>query len=63
MAARSWVLAATVIVHGALWATLLVPTVSPELPAEVEMNTPAAAALKNATSSGVTMNDDEPEML
>ena len=63
VAPRSWVLAATVIFHGALCATLLVPTVSPLLPAEVETKTPASAANMKAISSASTMNDADPEML
>ena len=37
---RVWVEAATEVVHGARWLT--VPAPGPELPAEVETNTPAA---------------------
>ena len=47
---------------GYAWATLLSPTVSPELPALVETNTLAAAALKKPISSGVTTYCDEPEI-
>src|SRR5581483_9139006 len=49
---RSCVLAATVISHGPLCATLDSPMVSPELPAEAETKMPPAAALKTAMSSG-----------
>src|SRR6478735_1122056 len=62
VAPRSWVLAATVIVHGELCATLEAPTVSPLLPAEVETKTPASAAPRKASSSAVTMYWLEPEI-
>ena len=52
---RSCVLAATVISHGELWATLLAPTVSPELPAEVETKTPACGRVEEGELVGVTM--------
>ena len=55
---RSWVLAATVVIHGRLCATVLAP--GPLLPAEAATNTPAAAALKNASSTGSTMESGEP---
>src|SRR5215207_1699658 len=59
---RSCVLAATVVSHGLLCATLPGPLVSPELPAEAATKTPAAAALRNAISVGSTTYWLEPEI-
>src|SRR5215217_409426 len=42
--------AATVVSHGAAWLT--VETVGPELPAEAETKTPAAAAFRKASATG-----------
>jgi hypothetical protein len=54
------VLAATVAVHGALCATVLAP--GPLLPADAATNTPAAVALKNATSTALLIDVVEPEI-
>ena len=57
---RSCVLAATVVSHGELCATVEAP--GPLLPAEVATKTPAAAALRNASSTGSTTKVREPEI-
>ena len=53
-------LAATVVSHGELWATVEAP--GPLLPADAATKTLAAAALKNATSTGSTTKLREPEI-
>ena len=52
-------LAATVVSHGELWATVL--AAGPLLPAEVAAKTPASAENRNASSTGSTTNVREPE--
>src|SRR5262249_45799487 len=49
---RSWLLAATVVTHGELCAT--VDAVGPLLPADAAMKTPASAANMKETSTGST---------
>ncbi len=51
VADRSWVPAATVVVHGMPLSTVDAP--GPELPAEAATNTPALAALRNASSTAL----------
>ena len=48
--ARECVLAATVVSHGPVWATVEAP--GPSLPADAATNTPARAANRNAISTG-----------
>ena len=50
LASRLCVPAATVVIHGLGWATVL--AVGPLLPAEAATNTPASAAYRNAISTG-----------
>ncbi len=52
------VLAATVVSHGLGWSSVLSP--GPLLPAEADTKTPAAAALRNASSTGSITEDSEP---
>jgi hypothetical protein len=54
--ATSCVLAATVVSHGIVLSTVEAP--GPELPADADTNTPAAAACRNATS--VALNSSMP---
>ena len=53
-------LAATVVSHGELWATVEAP--GPLLPADVATKTLASAAKRNASSTGSTTKVREPEI-